>query len=36
MGRYAGPNCSDRSILAELEDVEVDTKVRRILALEVN
>jgi hypothetical protein len=34
--RYLGPSCPDRSFLNELADAEVDTWVRRILALGVN
>jgi hypothetical protein len=36
MWRYSGPSCPDRSFSAELADAEVDTRVRRILALGVN
>jgi hypothetical protein len=36
MWRYLGPNNPDRSFTTELADVEVDTRVRRILALRVN
>jgi hypothetical protein len=36
MCKYPGPSCPDHPFLAELVDVEVDTQVRRILALRVN
>jgi hypothetical protein len=36
MWRYSGPGCPDRSIQAELGDVEVNTHVWGILALGVN
>jgi hypothetical protein len=36
MWRYPGPSCPNRSFSAELIDAEVDTQVRKILALGVN
>jgi hypothetical protein len=36
MGRYPGPGCPDHSFQAELGDMEVNTRVRGILALGVN
>jgi hypothetical protein len=36
MWRYLGPSCPDRHFSTELADAEVDTWVRRILALEVS
>jgi hypothetical protein len=36
MLRYPGPSCPDRPFLAEIADLEVDTRVRKILALWVN
>jgi hypothetical protein len=36
MWRYTGPSYPDHSFSTELADVEVDTRVRRILALGVN
>jgi hypothetical protein len=36
MWRYPGPSYPSCSFLAELTDVEVDTRVWRILALRVN
>jgi hypothetical protein len=36
MWRYLGPSCPYHPFLAELADVKVDTRVRRILALRVN
>jgi hypothetical protein len=36
MWRYPGPSCSDHSFSAELDDKEIDTQVRMILALRVH
>jgi hypothetical protein len=36
MWMYSGPSCPDCSFSVELVDAEVNTRVRRILALEVN
>jgi hypothetical protein len=36
MWRYSGPSYPDRTFSAKLADVEVDTRVQRILALRVN
>jgi hypothetical protein len=33
---YPGPGCFDCSFSAELDNAEIDTKVRRILALEAH
>jgi hypothetical protein len=36
MWRYPGPSCPDHFFLAKLADVEIDTRVRRVIALEVH
>jgi hypothetical protein len=36
MWRYSGPSYPDRTFSAKLANVEVDTRVQRILALRVN